>query len=530
MPPAFHRFAALLANSRAGGNTTMLDSIQLGALRSSAVCLFLLSCCGTSLAAETAPTADPPRYIILFLTEDQSPHLGCLGTKGLETPHLDKLGTSGVIFERAFALSPVCSPSKMALFTGTYPHTNGGIRNVRNYGTEFPLKGDPSDLSLGGVREELPTLIEILRAHGWHTAISSKTHVQPIRKFPYHQGFPNPSTPAAARRIIRETVEAAGDKPFFLCFNVGSPHLPFRSLPAANKKWDPRGGLLGDGGVTNIDPNAIEIPDSMPDVPGVRQDFADYYGAIEVLDSIYAAVRASLDGHGLLDRSLVVFTGDHGIGLHRFKQSIYGLHVPLLIAGPGVNGGRRTRQPVSHLDLAPTFLDFAGISIPPSMSGTSLWPVLSGAPDLALRRTVLTACHEKYDARAVCDGRHYFVHNLRQVSGASLKRPEKAMNTDQFQPGPPWFNRAYPATLAATASPQRELLRELVEGDLAEFELYDLDTDPWCARNLINDPLLKETRAQLSAELKRWREITADSPNANIQPRQPARNPQPPQQ
>ena len=489
--------------------------------------LLALSLCGSFLAAETEPAAGSPRHIILFLTEDQSPHLGCLGTKGLETPHLDKLGNSGVIFERAFALAPVCSPSKMALFTGTYPHINGALRNVSNYGTDFPLKGDPSDLSLGGVREDLPTLIEILRERGWHTAISSKSHVQPIRKFPYHQGFPNPGTPAAARRMIRETVEAAGGKPIFLCFNVGSPHLPFRSLPAANGKWEPRGGLLGDGGVTNIDPRAIDIPDSLPDVPGVRQDIADYYGAIAVFDPIYAAARESMEEHGLLDRSLVVFTSDHGIGLHRFKQSIYGLHVPMLIDGPGISGGRRIKAPVSHLDLAPTFLDFAGIDIPTTMPGKSLWPVLTGAPDIEGRRTILTSCHEKYDARGVCDGRYYLVHNLRQVSGASLDRPEKALNADQFQSGPPWFNRAYSATLAATASPQREFLRQLVEGDLPEFEIYDLDNDPWCARNLANELSLAETRVRLSSELKRWRETTGDHPNA-ASPRKPATKTQPP--
>jgi N-sulfoglucosamine sulfohydrolase len=490
-------------------------------LKAIAASLLMLSTC-------LAAVAGGRKHIILFLTEDQSPHLGCLGTKGLETPQLDKLGNSGVIFERAFALSPVCSPSKMALFTGTYPHMNGGRRNVRNYGTDFPLKGDPSDLSLGGVREDLPSLIEILRARGWHTAISSKTHVQPIRKFPYHQGFPNPSTPAAARRIIRETAEAAGDKPIFLCFNIGSPHLPFRSIPAANGKWDPRGGLIGDGGVTNIDPRAIDVPDSLPDVPGVRQDIADYLGAIGVFDSIYAAARDSLAEQGMLDQSLVVFTSDHGIGLHRFKQSIYGLHIPLLIDGPGINGGRRIKAPVSHLDLAPTFLDFAGIDIPPTMLGKSLLPVLSGASDLGGRRTVFTSCHEKYEARAVCDGRHYFVHNLRQVAGASLKRPEKALNADQFKAGHPWFNRAYPATLAASASPQRELLRRLVEGDLPEFELYDLDADPWCVSNLADDTLLTETRARLSAELKQWRETTGDSYNAEP-PRKPATKTQPPQ-
>lgn len=291
------------------------------------------------LAAESTPPTGATRHIILFLTEDQSPHLGCLGTKGLDTPHLDNLGTSGVIFARAFSLSPVCSPSKMALFTGTYPHTNGGICNVRNYGTDFPLKGDPSDLSLGGVRENLPTLIEILRTRGWHTAISSKTHVQPIRKFPYHQGFPNP-----------------------------------------------KGGLLADGGVTHVDPKSIDVPASLPDVPGVRQDFADYYGAIESFDLIYAAARDSLAEHGLLDRSLVVFTSDHGIGLHRFKQSIYGLHVPLLIDGPGIRGGRRIKAPISHLDLAPTFLEFAGIDIPPSMLEKSLLSALAGAPDIPGRR------------------------------------------------------------------------------------------------------------------------------------------------
>lgn len=499
----------------------MKNPFHHAALKAIAAPLLMLSAC---FAVEAAPPAAPPRHIILFLTEDQSPHLGCLGTKGLETPHLDKLGASGVIFERAFSLSPVCSPSKMALFTGTHPHMNGGLRNVHNYGTDFPLKGDPSDLSLGGVREDLPTLIEILRAQGWHTAISSKTHVQPIRKFPYHQGFPNPSTPAAARRIIRETVEAAAGKPIFLCFNVGSPHLPFRSLPMAAGKWDPHGGLLGDGGVTNIDPKAIDVPDSLPDVPGVRQDIADYLGAIAVYDSIYAAAHESLAKHGLLDSSLVVFTSDHGLGLHRFKQSIYGHHVPLLIAGPGISGKRRITAPVSHFDLAPTFLDFAGIDIPPTMLGKSLLPVLSGAPDIAGRKTILTSCHEKYQARAVCDGQHYLVHNLRQITGASLKRPQKALNTDQFQPGPPWFNRTYPATLAATGSPQLELLRQLVEGDLPEFELYDLDTDPWCARNLADDPRLAETRARLTAELKQWREITGDSSH------QPAKKPKHPQQ
>ena len=452
------------------------------------------------------------RNIVFFLTEDQGPDLGCLGTVGLDTANLDSLGTQGMIFDRAFSLSAVCSPSKMALCTGTYPHQNSAYRNVTNYGTSFPLPSgvDPSNLGLGGVHEDLPTLIEVFRDRGWHTAVSSKTHVQPIRKFPYHQGFGNPGTPASATNVINSTVSAAGDRPFFLWFNISAPHLPFRSIPNANGVWNPTGGLLDDGGVTNVDPSAIAVPDSLPDVPGVRQDIADYYGAIEVIDSIYAAVRAALQAQGILDETLVVFSGDHGLGLHRFKQSIYGMHVPLLIDGPGVSGGRRTSAPVSHLDLYPTFLEFAGISQMPSLLGKSLWPVLAGADSIPGRATVLTACHEKYDARAVCDGRYYYVRNIRQVAGATLAAPGKALNADQFQGGSPWFNRSYDATVAASGTPQYELLRQLVEGDLAHEELYDLDADLWCTNNLVDDPALADRKAGLRAELSRWRMRSED--------------------
>jgi N-sulfoglucosamine sulfohydrolase len=464
---------------------------------------------GTEFALGTSPVVRV-KNIVFFFTEDQGPDLGCMGTVGLDTPALDTLGTSGVIFDRAFALSPVCSPSKMSLFTGTYPHTNSAHRNVRNYGVNFPLVGDPSDLSLGGLHEDLPTLIEILRDNGWHTAISSKTHVQPIRKFPYHQGHTNPSTPASAATILNNTVTAAGQRPFFLCFNIGSPHLPFRNQPVANGLWNPSGGLLGDGGVTNVDPNAIVIPNSLPDTPATRQDIADYYGAIEVIDSIYTSLRQTLESQGLLENTLIVFSGDHGNGLARFKQSIYGLHVPLLINGPGVTGGRRISAPVSHFDLAPTFLDFAGIPSPLSMAGKSLWPLLTGSSAFPDRQSVLLACHEKYDARAVCDGRYYYVRNIRQTTGATLANPANALNEDQYLGGTPWFNRSYAATVAATGAPQRELLRQLVEGAMSAEELYDLNNDLWCTVNLIGDPAFSAVRSRLAGELSRWRIQTED--------------------
>jgi len=475
---------------------------------------------GTEFALGTSPV-EPIRNILFFLTEDQGPDLGILGTVGLDTPNIDVLATTGVNFTRAFALSPVCSPSKMALFTGTYPHENSAHRNVRNYGTGFPLVGDPSDLDLGGVHEDLPTLIEVLRDRGWYTAISSKSHVQPIRKFPYHQGFGSgvsfPKVPADVTSYVNQTVSNANGRPFFLCLNVAAPHLPFKVIAQNNGVWTPNGGLLGDGGVTNVNANSIVVPNSLPSVPAVRQDIADYYGAIEVIDGHFAAARDALIANGVADNTLVIFSSDHGNGLARFKQSMYGLHIPLLVDGPEVAGGRVINEPISHLDLMPTFLDFAGIPQMPSLKGKSLLPILAGDPGFADRKTILTAVHEKYDARGVTDGQYYYIRNIRQVDATDrngrstgFNFPSAALNADQFTSAAPWFNRSFDAIKADNTTPQHELLRQILEGDLAEEELYDLNTDLWCTNNLADDPAYASIKAALRVELAQWRLHTDD--------------------
>ncbi|MGJ8694705.1 MAG: sulfatase-like hydrolase/transferase [Verrucomicrobiaceae bacterium] len=492
---------------------------------------------GQEFSLGTSPVI-PVKNILFFITEDQSLHLGLYDsnpvggftgdspnpedntTRGLDTPHIDALGTGGVVFDRAFCLSPVCSPSKMALYTGTFPHTNSAHRNVFNYGVDFPLPSgsDPSNTTLGGVHEDLPTLIEVLRDRGWYTAVSSKSHVQPVRKFPYHEGHPNLGTPAAATTAMNDVITRAGNRPFFFWANVGSPHLPFKAVPNANGVWDPSGGLTGDGGVTNIDANAIDVPNCYPDVPGVRQDIADYLGSIKVIDGIVQACVDTLANRGIDGETLIIFTSDHGIGLHRAKQSIYstGLQIPLLVAGPGVSGNRRITEPVSHLDIAPTLTDYIGMPRLPGHLGKSLRPIFEGTQnDIPDRDTMLTACHRYYDARAVTDGRYYYVRNISKPSG-TLANPALALNTDQYQGGSPWFNRTYDATLAATGTLGRELLLQSVTGKnssgdpLPDEELFDLDADLWCTNNLINDPSLAPIIANLRHELSEWRTLTED--------------------
>ena len=471
----------------------------------------------------TSPVT-PIRNVILFLSEDQSIDLGCMGTVGLSTPNVDSFAQSAVLFEKAFCLAPVCSPSKMAMFTGTYPHTNSANRNVTNYGVDFPLVGDPSNLGLGGVHEDLPTLIEILRDRGYFTATSHKSHVQPIRKWPFHKGYGQPTTVAVTQSYINDIVTSSGDRPFYMTFGIGAPHLPFRGILQNQGLWSPTGGLTGDGRATNVDANAIVVPNCYPDVPAVRQDFADYYGAIQCVDTIFGAVMDRLEALGILDETLVIYTSDHGIGLHRAKQSIYttGTQIPLLIGGAGIQGDIRIQAPVSHLDLVPTILDFVEIPKPPGMAGTSLMPILHGSETTVPgRRTVMASTHDKYDGRAVCDGRYYYVRNIRKISGSEMRAPQlnaqgidpvldRGLNTDQYKSGSPWFNRTYDATVAAAGSPGNQLLADLLSGNVPDEELFDLDADPWCVNNLANDPTLASIRTRLAGELSSWRLATED--------------------
>ena len=463
------------------------------------------------------------RHVILFLAEDHGTDLGCMGTRGLDTPALDSFAASGVLFEKAFCLSPVCSPSKMAMFTGTYPHENSACRNVPNYGTEFPLEGDPSELSLGGVHEDLPTLIEILRENGYYTAVSHKTHVQPVRKWPYHKGYGQLTTPAAARSAIRDLVERAGKKPFYMTFGIGAPHLPFRSILQNQKRWIPEGGLTGDGRAIDIDAGAIEVPGCYPDVPGVRQDIADYYGAIECVDRVFGAVIDQLRESGILDQTLVIYTSDHGMGLHRAKQSIYaaGTRIPWMIAGPGIRKNVRIQAPVSHLDFLPTLLDTLRLPAISELKGHSLKPILMGNENTVRQRsTIMTSSHERYQGRGVCNGKYYYIRNVSKITRSSLANPNRGLNADQYsyKPGDygdasgPWFNRTYAATLGAGGTPQRQLLADMLEGRVPDEELFDLDKDPWCLTNLARDPSHEALRNILREELETWRRMTHDHP------------------
>ena len=450
---------------------------------------------------------------------------------GLQTPNLDKLASQSVVFTHAFCGQSVCSPSKGAIYSGLAPHTNGIWKNVFNHaapgriGPEhwIPLpsplspQNDPSNTGVGGLHENIPTLVQKLKGGGVYCALSGKLHVQPARHFPYDSFVKNDDLEAVIR--------SAGDRPWFFWCNPGDTHAPWWKH-VQSKLVDPKDK---NSAPKDVDPASITMPPWMADTPKSRVDLAHYYSCVRNIDDFVGATLAKLEASGQADRTIVVFTGDHGIGIFRGKTSVYpaGTHVPLFVKGPGIKSGKTITAPVSQLDFHPTFLETFGLTNSDPCHGASLWPILAGRSDvIANRKTILTETNnslmsapgnkgDRTMARAVCDGRYYYIANLIQEK---TKLPEAEAinigtgNGEYGDPGPQYAIDLHDEVVRqkATQPLAYELLRQLCMGDSPNEELYDLDADPWAVKNLADDSTHAKSLIDMRAEMQIWRERTSD--------------------
>lgn len=462
----------------------------------------------TPVAAEPAAgRADGPS-VLLLLTDDQSYHLSCVGTPGIHTPHVDGLAAEGVLFTRAYATCASCSPSRSSILTGMYPHSNGHWRNTVTPAITEPASQfgrESTRLDPVGVHEDLPTLVEFLNGHGYLTGITQKFHLSPPWKYPFQTRLGSSHVPetnlAAAQRFLAE----CDGRPFFLMANIGNTHRPFRRG---------KGELSGPP----VDPEAIAVPPYLADTPAMRLDLADYFAAVQGADACVGAVLDALREAGGYDDTLIIFTSDNGYCYHRAKASVYedGVHMPLIVRGPGVAGGRRLRELVSHVDLVPTILQVLGFEVPANVQGRSLVPLLEGRSEgggvggaPAWRELVFSEHNAHgpgepslYPSRAVTDGRLRYIRNL---------RPEKTyvLPADATDPEP-WGNGSYQATLDARDEfpVQYDLLQRTLHRPAEE--LYDLHTDPGEIVNLVEDRRYAGPLERLRGALDEWMRDTED--------------------
>lgn len=425
------------------------------------------------LALATFGAAQEKRPNILWIWgDDLGPDLGCYGQKLARTPNLDKLASEGVRFTRCFTTAPVCSPSRSALMTGMYQTAIGAHhhRSHRDDGYTLPP----------GVR----TITDHFRAAGYFTA-NVTSALAPGAKGTGKTDF---NFTVAKPFDGREWSELKSRQPFYAQVNFSAPHRG-GTWPEARRR-------LKD----LVDPAKVVLPPYYPDHPKVRDDYANYLDAVNLLDLQVGEVLKRLEEDGLAGNTAVIFLGDNGQCHYRGKQFLYdgGIHIPLIIRWPGkLRPGTVREDLVSAIDISATSLAAAGVEIPKLMHGRDLFA--GGERDCIV--AARDRCDETEDRiRCVRTKKHKYIRNY--FPDRPYTQPNK------------YKERSYPALAVGK---ELHAAGKLTPEQAAFFaptrpaeELYDLESDPHEVKNLAASPAHAKALEELRTLLDRWIKETGD--------------------
>ena len=322
----------------------------------------------TAGPAFTQHTENRPNFII-FIGDDISWNdLGCYGHPAIRSPNIDKLAAQGIRFTNAYLTASSCSPSRTSIISGRYPHNTGAAE------LHTPLPAD------------IPTFPGQLKKAGYYTASSGKWHMGPDAKKDFDLVIEEPHNTGGEQHWLEIVRDRPKDKPFFFWFASHDAH----------RDWQ-----ADDFGVPH-DPADAVIPPYLADAPGTRRDLASYYNEIQRFDHFVGKVVEELTRQNAMENTLILIMADNGRPFPRCKTRVYdsGMKTPFIIVWPAGTGqkGAVSNSLLSVIDIAPTFLELAGLETGPTFQGISFAHVLSD-PDAEHRRYVFSE-HNWHDYEA----------------------------------------------------------------------------------------------------------------------------------
>ena len=420
--------------------------------------------------------------ILWISTEDMSPHLGCYGDKVAKTPNIDRLASQGIRFTNVFTTAAISAPCRAGIITGMY-QTSIGCMHMRT--TSYRSSTDNPIEFTAVPPHYVKAFTEYMRAAGYYCTNNSKTDYQ----------FAKDPVPASIWDDCSRTAHYKNrpdkSQPFFAVFNWLGTH--------ESQNWN----------ISKVktDPKTIMVPPYFPDNEIIRANIAKMYDNIARLDSVVGVLLKELEVAGELDNTIIFFWGDHGDGLPRAKRWLYdsGLNIPLIIRYPDKSkAGTVDDRLISSIDLGPTVLSLAGVPVPAHMQGIPFLGDQAGSPRDAV-----------FAARDRVDESYDMIRSVRTKEYLYIR------NYYPDEPYPIWV------PYLSNMPMYKEILRLDAEGKLTgpqkswmaysrpPEELYNVRTDPFQVKNLINDPKLKGILEDLRARHKKWTLETGDMGHLN---------------
>jgi arylsulfatase A-like enzyme len=420
--------------------------------------------------------------ILWISTEDMSPHLGCYGDMVAKTPNIDRLASQGIRFDNVFTTAAISAPVRAGVITGMY-QTSIGCMHMR---TTSYRRGVDNPVEFTAVPPHyVKAFTEYLRTAGYYCTNNSKTDYQ-FTKDPVPASIWDECSTKAHYRNRKDK-----SQPFFSVFNWIGTH--------ESQNWD----------ISNVktDPAGVTVPPYYPDNEIIRRNIARMYDNIARLDSVVGVILSELEKEGELDNTIIFFWGDHGDGLPRGKRWLYdsGLKIPLIIKFPeNEKKGTVDKRLISSIDLGPTVLSLAGVPVPAHMHGIPFLGDQLGEPRDAV-----------FAARDRVDESYDMIRSVRTKNCLYIR------NYYPNEPFPIWVPYLNKMPI------YQEMLRLDAEGRLTGAqkswmaykrppeEIYNIATDPYQIKNLINDPVMKVTLYDMRELLDKWTLETGDLGHMN---------------
>jgi arylsulfatase A-like enzyme len=441
-----------------------------------------------AVLARAATSGRPPNLLFVLTDDQRYDTLGCMGNRIIRTPNVDRLARSGVVFDNNFVTTSICMVSRASIFTGLYMRSH----SILDFATPLMAEDRPN------------TYYNLLRKAGYRTGFIGKYGVgndMPVNDFDYWRGFPGQGKFENKQdgKIVHlheiQTEQSLGfvdtckaDQPFCLSISTKAPHA---DDPEA-RQYIPEPDLMEmykDDRIPHpplFDPEHFEKLPSFLKTTEMRKRWGwrftseeqyqtmvkNYYRLITGVDRMVGRTLERLQSRGLLENTVVVYTSDNGYFLGERgmadKWMMYepSIRTPLVIwdgRRPNAKASRR-REMTLNIDIAPTLLDYAGLSSPVHVQGRSLKPLVEDG---------------RWQPR-----REWFYEHHFSTSAAHIPRCEGVRTED-------WKYIRY-----LDASPEHE-------------ELYNLRRDPNETMNLVQKApaqaeKLRERRRQWLAAFDAW--------------------------
>lgn len=418
-----------------------------------------------------------PNLVFIIADDCTYTDLGVYGGQA-NTPHLDKLAREGMQFTRCFQAAPMCSPTRHNIYTGLYPVKSGAYPNHTCV--------YPGTKSAG----------HYLKAQGYRVALSGKTHIAPRASFPFeYSSAKNNPDMHVIDTLMSQSNAAATPFCLFACSN--EPHDPFTK-----------------GDASAYPPASLTLPPTWVDTPLTRKTYAAYLAEITYFDQQCGDILALLDKHSLADKTLVMVVSEQGSIFPFAKWTCYeqGLASGMIVRWPGqVAAGSKTDALVEYVDILPTFLEAAAAPLPDGLDGRSFMPVLTGKASAHKTYTygLHTTCgiihgSPAYGIRSAATATHRYIRNLHHEEPFSniVMGGKKDLS---------FWNEWEANAEAGDAHAKTRV-------DAYRFrpaeELFDVQADPHCLTNLIDQPSLASIKADLSARLDAWMADQGDQGDA----------------